>query len=54
MNVVMDSSNELIEVQSTAEISPFSREEFDKMLGKSAVAVKEIIEIQKKILSQNL
>ena len=54
MNVVMNSRSELIEVQSTAEISPFSREEFDKMLGKSSVAIEEIIEIQKKILSQNL
>jgi len=54
MNVVMDSKGELIEVQSTAELSPFSREDFDKMLEKATSAIKEIIEIQKKILSQNL
>ena len=54
MNVVMNSRDELIEVQSTAEVAPFSREDFDKMLEKATVAIKEIIEIQKKILSQNL
>jgi len=54
MNVVMDSKGELIEVQSTAELSPFSREDFDKMLEKATSAIKEIVEIQKKILSQDL
>jgi len=54
MNVVMDSKDELIEVQSTAELKPFSRENFDKMLEKATSAIKEIIEIQKKTLSQNL
>ena len=54
MNVVMNSKGELIEVQSTAEVNPFSRENFDKMLEKATNAVKEIIEIQKNILSQNL
>jgi len=54
MNVVMDSKDELIEIQSTAELKPFSREDFDKMLEKATSAIKEIIEIQKKTLSQNL
>lgn len=54
MNVVMNSRDELIEVQSTAEVTPFSREDFDKMLEKATITIKEIIEIQKKILSQNL
>jgi ribonuclease PH len=54
MNVVMNSRGELIEVQSTAEVAPFSRETFDKMLGKATVAIEDIIETQKNILSQNL
>jgi len=54
MNVVMNSKGELIEVQSTAELKPFSREDFDKMLEKATSAITQIIEIQKKILSQNL
>ncbi len=54
MNVVMNSRNELIEVQSTAEITPFSREDFDKMMEKATTAIGEIIDIQKKILNQSL
>jgi ribonuclease PH len=54
MNVVMNSKDELIEVQSTAELKPFSRESFEKMLEKATGAIKEIMEIQKKILSSNL
>ncbi len=54
MNVVMSSKGELIEVQSTAETEPFSREDFDKMMGKAAGAIGKITEIQKKILSQDL
>src|SRR4030066_494772 len=54
MNVVMNSKGELIEVQSTAEITPFSRENFDKMMEKATAGIKEIIETQKNILSQDL
>lgn len=54
MNVVMDSKGKLIEVQSTAEDRPFSREEFDKMLDVSAKAIRQIIEFQKKILGQSI
>ena len=54
MNVVMNSKNELIEVQSTAETNPFSRENFDKMMEKATAAIGEIIDIQKKTLNQSL
>ncbi|MDD3818664.1 MAG: ribonuclease PH [Actinomycetota bacterium] len=54
MNVVMNSKDELIEVQSTAELKPFSRENFERMLEKATGAIKEIIGIQKKILSSDL
>jgi len=54
MNVVMNSEGELIEVQATAEVTPFSRENFDRMLEKATNAVREIIEIQKRVLSQSL
>ena len=39
MNVVANSKDNLIEVQSTAEGTPFSREEFDDMLGKAMEAI---------------
>jgi ribonuclease PH len=54
MNVVMNSKGELIEVQSTAETTPFSRENFDKMMEKATDGIKEIIETQKNILSQDI
>jgi ribonuclease PH len=54
MNVVMNSKKELIEVQSTAEITPFSREDFDRMMEKATAAVAEIIDIQKKTLNKSL
>ena len=54
MNVVVDSKGQLIEVQSTAENRPFSREEFDEMLNKSAKAISDIIDFQKRILSQKI
>jgi len=52
MNVVANSKGNLIEVQSTAEGAPFSREQFDKMLGDASSAIESIIELQKKILSK--
>ena len=52
MNVVSNSKGNLIEVQSTAEGAPFSREQFDQMLGDASKAIEGIIELQKKILSQ--
>ncbi|MEA2015547.1 MAG: ribonuclease PH [Actinomycetota bacterium] len=54
MNVVMSSKGEIIEVQSTAEIKPFSRDDFDRMLEKASGAIEKIIEIQRKILSRSL
>ncbi len=52
MNVVANSKGNLIEVQSTAEGAPFSREQFDQMLGDASSAIEDITELQKKILSQ--
>jgi len=52
MNVVANSKGNLIEVQSTAEGAPFSREQFDQMLRDASSAIEGIIELQKKILSE--
>jgi len=52
MNVVSNSKGNLIEVQSTAEGAPFSREQFDQMLESASSAIEDILELQKKILSQ--
>ncbi len=50
MNVVMDSSGNFIEIQSSAEGSTFSREQFEKMLDLSVKSLWEIIELEKKII----
>ncbi len=52
MNVVANSKDNLIEVQSTAEGALFSKEEFDELLDKAMAAISELIEIQKTVLSQ--
>jgi ribonuclease PH len=52
MNVVMDSHGNFIEIQSSAEGKTFSRQEFDMMLDSSAVAIREIMDIQKKSLME--
>lgn len=54
MNVVMNSSNKYIEIQSTAEGEPYLREDFNKMLDKATDAINEIIGFQKKVLSQGI
>ncbi len=54
MNVVMDSKERLIEVQGTAEGDPFDRDKFNLMLDKAMSSISEIIELQKKILSEGL
>lgn len=51
MNVVMNSQEKIIEVQSTAERNPFSMDEFYKMLEISSNAIKKIISFEKDILS---
>jgi len=48
MNVVMDSHDNFVEIQSSAEGKAFSRQEFDMMLDSSAAAIREIMDIQKK------
>ncbi|MBI5810300.1 MAG: ribonuclease PH [Deltaproteobacteria bacterium] len=46
MNVVMTGSGKFIEVQGTAELSPFTREEMDSMLDMAAKGIRELTRIQ--------
>jgi len=54
MNVVMDSKDRLIEVQSTAEGRPFTKQDFDIMLQKAMKAISDLIDMQKKVLSEGI
>jgi ribonuclease PH len=51
LNVVMTESGGIIEVQGTAEVHPFSKEQLDQMLAIASDGIKDIIEIQKSCLS---
>ena len=50
MNVVMVEGGGLVEVQGTAERTPFQREELDRMLDLSAAAIAKVNELQRKVL----
>jgi ribonuclease PH len=52
MNFVMTSSNRFVEVQGTAEITPFSLEEMDSMRSLAIKGIDRLFEIQKEALEQ--
>jgi ribonuclease PH len=52
MNFVMTSSNRFVEVQGTAEITPFSLEEMDTMRSLAIKGINHLFEIQKEALGQ--
>ena len=51
MNVVMTGDGKLVEVQGTAEGAPFSREAMDELIELAEKGVNELIDIQKRALS---
>jgi ribonuclease PH len=52
MNVVMTSLGGFVEVQGTAEGMPFSRDELEGMLSLAEGGIKEIIELQREMVSE--
>ena len=50
MNLVMTGRGKIIEVQATSEKLPVTRQEFDKLMELGYKGIKEIIELEKKIL----
>ena len=50
MNVVMTGSGRLVEIQSTAESAPFSREDFNDMLGLAEKGITELVAFQKELI----
>lgn len=53
MNIVMTDSGEFIEVQGTGEEASFSRQELNEILDVAEEGIKEIIGLQKEVLSTN-
>jgi ribonuclease PH len=52
MNIVMTGAGRFIEVQGTAEGSPFSRSELDDLLALAEKGIFELIELQKATLAE--
>ena len=52
MNVVMTEQGQFIEVQGTAEAAPFSADELNEMLSLAKEGIKELIEIQRSVLTE--
>lgn len=53
-NVVMTGSGEFIEIQGTAEGAPFDKMELESLLSIAEKGIKEIIEIEKKVLKDEI
>ena len=52
MNVVMTGSGRFVEVQGTAEGTPFSRSELDDLLGLAEQGIGEIFALQRAVLAE--
>ena len=52
MNVVMTSEGGFVEVQGTAEGAPYSRDELDRLLSLAEGGIKELIALQREVLSE--
>lgn len=53
MNVVMTGSGQFVEIQGTAEGSPFSRESLESLIKLAEEGINTLINIQKKLLQEN-
>ena len=54
MNVVRTDDNRYIELQGTAETSPFSRDQLDALLAKADAGIDELIGKQREVLGDHL
>ena len=51
MNIAMDDASRFVEVQGTAEASPFSRQTLDTMLDRAAGGIEQLIQIQRSAIN---
>lgn len=52
MNVVMSGDGRFIEIQATGEQAPYSREQFDRLLGLACTGIEKLISLQREILGK--
>ncbi|MGB9613301.1 MAG: ribonuclease PH [Candidatus Margulisiibacteriota bacterium] len=53
MNVVMTESGKLVEVQGTAETTPFSKRDLSQLINLAGKVIQQLIAIQKKVLAKD-
>ncbi|MHA1231759.1 MAG: ribonuclease PH [Candidatus Helarchaeota archaeon] len=53
LNCIMTESRKIVEVQATAEGAPFIQDDLNKLIDLSWKGIKELIELQKKVISQS-
>ena len=51
MNFVMTGSGNFVEVQGTAELTPFSKARLDRMLKVAQKGIRELLQVQKRVLT---
>ena len=54
MNVIMTGGGRFIEVQGTAEDTPFDRSQLDAMLALAAIGIQELIALQRRLLAERV
>ena len=54
MNIVMTGSGQFIEIQGTAEETPFSREDYDHMLDLAVGGIQELVRLQNRMMLESL
>lgn len=54
MNIVMTDDGRLVEIQGTAEKNPFSKKELDSLIVFAGKGIKELIDIERRVLKINL
>lgn len=54
LNIAMTGSGKLVEIQATAEGSPFTREELDKLLETARSGIQQLLALQRSILQMEL
>jgi ribonuclease PH len=52
MNVIMTGGGKFVEVQGTAEETPFDRQQLDAMLGLASAGIQELITLQRRLLAE--
>lgn len=54
MNIVMTGAGKFVEIQGTAEETPFSKEESDKLLDLAVSGIRQLIRLQKRMLIEKM